>query len=384
MTYSMEKGIMPFLMRNEGFIIMNKMKRTICLCGIVTILSASMIGCAGGDGTDTIESSSSIVETEESTTIPEESIEETETETEIETEENIYKDPTASITIEEKEAILAQYEWLGVVHNTPGTLNIRLEPSTTSFIMGKAYENAAVHIVEQVGDWYKIKEHGAVGYVHKNYIVTGDVAREIAMENMTQRAVVNTETLNIRKGPSTHTNVVGRVYSQGSYRVLEEYDNWIKIKIGANTEGFVHADYVDIIIGLDTPMISDDYSNLSQTRRNLIGMAWKHLGGRYIWGGTNLGVGVDCSGFMLRLYEKQGVKLERTARYQALMGRQVSIQDMKPGDLVFFYIDKDYISHVGMYVGDGKMIHAASAERGIRIDAYNYQPVAWVRNLLGD
>ncbi len=368
-------------MGNEENMNMKKIKRTICLYAIVTMLSSSVFGC-GGPGSSSVDTSlnESVSETN--------SVEESETssieETVEETEENIYKDPTASITQEEKEAILAKYERLGVVQNTAGTLNIRLEPSTGSFIMGKAYENAAVHIVGEVGDWYKIEEHGAVGYVHKDYIVTGDVAREIAMNNMTQRAVVNTETLNIRKGPSTHTNVVGRIYSQSSYKVVEEYDNWIKITIGADREGFVHADYIDIVIGLDVPLISDDYSNLSQTRRNLIGNAWKYLGGKYVWGGTTLGVGVDCSGFMLRLYEKEGIRLLRVARAQATMGRKVSATEMKPGDLVFFYIDKDYISHVGMYVGDGKMIHAASAERGIRIDAYNYSPVAFVRNLLGD
>lgn len=355
---------------------MNQIKKKICLYGIMTMLSASMIGCVGGDGTEESESSS-IIETEDSTMLPEESVQETE-------DENIYKDPTASITIEEKQAILAEYEWLGIVQNTSGTLNIRLKPSTTAFIMGKAYENAAVHIVEEVGDWYKIDENGAIGYVHKDYIVTGDDAREIAMENMSQRAIVNTNTLNIRKGPSIHTNVVGRVYSQNSYKVVEEYDNWIKIQIGADTEGFVHADYVNIIIGLDTPLISDDYINLSETRRNLINLAYQHLGGKYVWGGTKLGVGVDCSGFMLRLYETEGMKLLRTAREQVTMGREVSVEEMKPGDLVFFYINKNYISHVGMYVGDGKMIHAASAERGIRIDAYNYQPVAHIRNLIGD
>ncbi len=298
--------------------------------------------------------------------------------------QSVWDDP-AYIPLEEKEAILAQYDWLGIVHNTAGgVLNVRMEPSTSAFIMGKAFENAAVHIVEDLGEWYRIEENGAYGYVSKDFIVTGDEARTLAMNSIKRRAVVNAAALNIRKGPSTHTNVLGRAVAQSSYAVKEVYENWMKIQVSGDLEGFVHSDYVDIMMGLDTPIISEDYANLSQTRRNLVNMAWSYIGGRYVWGGVTLGVGVDCSGFTMRLYESQGISLLRVARAQATQGREVSTDEMKPGDLVFYYMDNSFIRHVAMYVGDGKIIHAANAEKGIRMDKYDYVPYAFVRNIIGD
>lgn len=367
---------------------MNRIKKTIYLYGLVTILSVSGSGCAWNRVT--IEGRPELSGPID--TVSDYSEEGTEDAADHSQEESSgngnEKDPTKDpnyISIEEKEAILAQYDWLGVVHNTTGgVLNVRMEPSTSAFIMGKAFENSAVHIVEDLGEWYKIEEHGAYGYVSKKFIVTGEEARTLAMDNIRRRAVVNAAALNIRKGPSTHTNVLGRAVSQNSYAVKEEYEHWMKIQVSADQEGFVHSDYVDIVMGLDTPIISEDYSNLSQTRRNLVNMAWSYMGGKYVWGGTELGVGVDCSGFTMRLYEAQGIRLLRVARAQATQGRAVTPEEMKPGDLVFYYMGNNFIRHVAMYAGNGKIIHAASEEKGIRMDNYDYVPYAFIRNIIGD
>jgi cell wall-associated NlpC family hydrolase len=110
--------------------------------------------------------------------------------------------------------------------------------------------------------------------------------------------------------------------------------------------------------------------NLSiQEREALTEYAKYFKGGRYIWGGTTP-TGFDCSGYVQYLYKKQGINLPRTALEQSKVGTDVSINELKKGDLLFFLTDKKRkipITHVGIYIGNGEFIHAASRKKGIII-----------------
>ena len=120
--------------------------------------------------------------------------------------------------------------------------------------------------------------------------------------------------------------------------------------------------------------ISDKRQSLTQSaidynKANILKNAKKHLGEDYVWGGTTPG-GFDCSGYMQYLYKKEGVSIPRTANQQSKVGKEVSRFVLKKGDLLFFLTDKSRgipITHVGMYIGEGKFIHAASKRKGIII-----------------
>jgi cell wall-associated NlpC family hydrolase len=104
------------------------------------------------------------------------------------------------------------------------------------------------------------------------------------------------------------------------------------------------------------------------TNEDLIREALRNRGARYVWGGASRG-GFDCSGFMCYIFARQrGVKLPHSASAQARLGSPVSSSSLQPGDLVFFSTYRPGISHVGMYLGDGRFIHAANSRRDVRID----------------
>jgi len=98
-----------------------------------------------------------------------------------------------------------------------------------------------------------------------------------------------------------------------------------------------------------------------------------HLGEHYVWGGTKPNA-FDCSGYMQYLYRKEGVELPRTAYQQSKVGKKVSRFELKKGDLLFFLTDKSRgipITHVGMYLGHDKFIHAASKKKGIITSSFS-------------
>jgi cell wall-associated NlpC family hydrolase len=120
--------------------------------------------------------------------------------------------------------------------------------------------------------------------------------------------------------------------------------------------------------------LADKRTNLARVamdynKENILLNAKKHLGGKYVWGGTHP-KGFDCSGYTQYIYKKEGVGIPRTAYAQSKVGKEVSRFRLKKGDLLFFLTDKKRgipITHVGMFIGDGKFIHAASKRKGIII-----------------
>jgi len=110
-------------------------------------------------------------------------------------------------------------------------------------------------------------------------------------------------------------------------------------------------------------------SALDYNKQNLLTNAKRHLGAKYVWGGTHPN-GFDCSGYTQYIYKKEGVKIPRTAYQQSKVGKEVSRFRLKKGDLLFFLTDRSRnipITHVGIYIGDGNFIHAASKKKGIII-----------------
>ena len=120
---------------------------------------------------------------------------------------------------------------------------------------------------------------------------------------------------------------------------------------------------------------------IENTAKKLIAYAKKFLGNPYRYGGTSLTSGTDCSGFVMRVFQKFDVSLPRSSREQAQCGKRVSLSNLKPGDLLF-YGSSSYISHVAIYIGGGRIIHASNYRTGICIGSAWYRtPVKAVRIL---
>lgn len=115
------------------------------------------------------------------------------------------------------------------------------------------------------------------------------------------------------------------------------------------------------------------------SRQALIQYAKQFLGNPYVYGGTSLTDGADCSGFVQQIFKHFGITTGRSSRDQYANAQSISFEQLQPGDLVF-YASGDYINHVAIYAGDGVIIHAANARTGICTGRYNYRtPVGYGR-----
>ena len=111
---------------------------------------------------------------------------------------------------------------------------------------------------------------------------------------------------------------------------------------------------------------------LSATRTAIVAYAKQFLGNPYVYGGTSLTNGADCSGFTQSVFAHFGITTGRSSRDQAAKGKEISMSAIQPGDLLF-YASGSYINHVAIYIGDGKIIHSSNPTTGITITKYNYR-----------
>jgi cell wall-associated NlpC family hydrolase len=307
-------------------------------------------------------------------------------------------------------------------------VNIRKKPSEDGKILGKLYNNSAATIISKKNGWYKVKSGSVTGYVKEEFLATGTKAAEVASKAGTRIATVNTATLKVRKNASTEAPIVTLVPVGEELKVKKETDGWIKVTVDNKDKGYVSSDFVDLstiykkAISIEeeqkklkaeeaekaskqdqsssTSGNSSSYQTKSSSnsdssdsdssvssgstsslRNKIVNYALKFEGNPYVWGGTSLTNGADCSGFTQAVFNDLGVNIPRDSRSQASSGRGKSISDIQPGDLIF-YAKGGRINHVALYIGNGKVISAKSPEYGIKVANYNYrQPVRVVSYL---
>lgn len=178
------------------------------------------------------------------------------------------------------------------------------------------------------------------------------------------------ESVRVRKGPGIEFDELGYLSFGDKVEVLEKDGNWAKIKTG-NGEGWCLNVFLSAAKPKRTEYESDVFAS-SPSAQKVVQLAKAYLGVRYHWGGTT-SRGFDCSGFVLAMYRKIGVSLPHSAAAQFGVGKPVAFNDLKPGDRVYFHTYKRGASHVGLYVGGGKFIHASSAKHGVIISSL-FQP----------
>ena len=290
---------------------------------------------------------------------------------------------TAEVTQEAPSTIYG-YTNLGIA-NVEETLNVRETPSADSSMVGKMPKNAAGEILETLDGWYKIQSGDVTGYVSADYLITGEEAAARAEEVKQTIATVKTPTLNVREEPNTECSILALMPQGEELNVLEDLSGQVKVDLD-NTNGFISKDYVDISVQLPKAMTMTEvrYGNgVSDVRVDLISYATQFVGNPYVWGGTSLTNGADCSGFTLSIFAKYGVYLPHSSKAQANCGTRISASEAKPGDL-FFYGSGSSISHVAIYIGNGQIVHASSKKTGIKISNAFYRSPICVTRVLGD
>lgn len=271
---------------------------------------------------------------------------------------------------------------LGVAH-VDNHLNVRKEPKEDGEIIGKLPKNAGCEIISIENGWAQIKSGKVEGYVSAEFLYTGDEAKSVAEEVKTTMATVNTTTLKVRTAPSTNGNVITLIPEGEELEVLEDTGEWIKIAID-DEEGFISKEFVDIAVELDKAVTLTELKmgeGVSETRVSLVTFAKKFVGNPYVWGGTSLENGADCSGFVMSVFKNYGVSLPHSSRAQATCGTGISLSEAKPGDLIF-YGNGSTINHVAIYIGGGQVVHASSARTGIKISNATYRTPLAIRRIL--
>ncbi len=293
---------------------------------------------------------------------------------------------------------ISQYSNL-VISKVDTYLNVREEPSESGKVIGKMTSKAAAEILDDsVEGWYKIKSGKITGYISSDsrYTATGQEAKDIATGTASLMAIVNTDMLNVRTEPSTDASIWTQISKEERYPVLSQLDGWVEIELDTgDEEGSADKAYVstrdnnvEVRYALNeaikfSPL--EEAANASASRRaKIVNYALQFVGNPYVWGGTSLTRGADCSGFTMKVYENFGVSLPHYSGSQAQMGKAVSSSEMRPADLIFYTDSRGTVNHVAMYIGNGQIVHAASRRSGIKISTWNYRKPKTIRNLLGD
>lgn len=274
------------------------------------------------------------------------------------------------------------YTNLGIA-NVDNNLNVRAVAAEDGKLVGKLPKNAACEVLDDDGTWAHIKSGKVEGYVSMEYLFTGIPAKRKAEELAVTMATVTTDSLKVRAEANTESEVITLVPNGEELEVVSVEGDWVKVYLD-DEEVFVSAEYVKVSSELSTAITMTELlygQGVSDIRVDVCQYAKEFLGNPYVWGGTSLTNGTDCSGFVLGVFKKYGVKLPRTSREQANCGTVIKVADAKPGDLIFYGNGKT-INHVAIYIGGGQVIHASSPKTGIRISNVSYRsPIKAVRIL---
>lgn len=265
------------------------------------------------------------------------------------------------------------YTNLGIA-NVSDNLNIRAIAAEDGRIVGKLPRDAACEVLDTDDTWAHIKSGSVEGYVSLEYLLTGVPAKFKAEELATTVAKVTTDSLKVRAEANTESEVITLVAMGEELEVAAVEGDWVKVLLD-DDEVFVSGEYVEVSAELGTAVTMSELlygQGVSDVRVDICQYAKEFLGNPYVWGGTSLTKGTDCSGFVMRVFQKYGVKLPRNSRAQANSGTTIKVSEAKPGDLIFYAKGKT-INHVAIYIGNGQVIHASSPKTGIKISNVSYR-----------
>lgn len=330
---------------------------------------------------------------------------------------NILSDATAeqssSVTANTKN-VVEESEYAGVaIAQVDNYVNIRDVASEDGNVVGKLYNNSAATVHATEGDWYQITSGNCTGYVKCEFVVVGN--EELAKSVSTRLATVQTQTLYVREDSTTDSAVLGMVPEGDDLVVVDESmadTGWVKVSL-QDGEGYVSLEFVS----LSTKYVvaeskEEEAARLAKeeadrraaaaaaaARRGsssgstggraaasyagpsgsggaaVVGYASQFVGNPYVYGGSSLTNGTDCSGFVMSVYAAFGVGLPHSSRAMRSVGYGVDPSQMQAGDIVC------YSGHVGIYTGNGTIVNALNSRAGITYTNVNYSPILAVRRI---
>lgn len=293
-------------------------------------------------------------------------------------------------------------------------VNVRSLPGEEGEIVGKLYNHSAGDLLSEENGWYRITSGNVTGYVKGEYCVTGQEAAELAKEVGTRIATVDTQTLFVREEATTESAVLGMVPQGEELLVLEETEGWVKVDLEEGI-GWVSAEYVILKTEFvhaesreeEEIRLAKEEEERKKARKaaaqktasrkkeeaaqqpatytvgegseNGVAVAeyaLQFVGNPYVYGGSSLTKGADCSGFVMSVYANFGVSLPHSSAADRTQGYAVDgLENAQPGDLIC------YSGHVALYIGDGQIVHASNKKDGIKVSKANYRKILAIRRI---
>nr|WP_297274748.1 C40 family peptidase [uncultured Agathobaculum sp.] len=246
-----------------------------------------------------------------------------------------------------------------------------LRQSPGGEVIATLSQDTVVAVLNNSSSWYKVVANGKEGYVSGEYLV-GTTVTDFSLG--TAKIVCDT-TVNFRSQPSTSSSVLASLKNGTAVNVTGVESNWYKVTYNGKT-GYVHPDYISFS-GTQSTTTADSsasnstdstetivpstnavsYTGTSEKRAEVLEYAAQFLGTPYVYGGSTPS-GFDCSGFTSYVFANTVGTIPRVAQSQFDATTRVALEDLEPGDLVFFGSSPSSISHVGIYVGDDTFIHS--------------------------
>lgn len=311
---------------------------------------------------------------------------------------------TATEPVQESSAKYPQFE-NKLMANVTDYMNIRSEADENSEAVGKLPHGAVAEVLERGEVWTKIESGSVTGYVKNEFVVFGDDAGDYAEENCDKIATVTTTTLKVREEATADSTCLTMIPEGEEYEVVETTDGWTKLLISEEFTGYVSNEFIDIEYDLGTaiskeeeeaeqarkaalaqqaaaaqtpsapaaPQAPVDTGVVSGTRADVVNYALQFVGNPYVYGGTSLTNGTDCSGFTMSVFAHFGYSLNRSSRDQIYNGTNIGIYEVQPGDLLFYNNGGSTIGHVALYIGNGQIVHASTERTGIIVSNAYYQ-----------
>ncbi|MCM1025167.1 MAG: C40 family peptidase [Roseburia sp.] len=307
------------------------------------------------------------------------------------------------------------------IANVAHYVNVRKEATTGSAVLGKIYSGAVAQIQETVegedGQWFRIISGNVEGYIKSEYFLYGQAAAEAIDDYVTRYATVIVTRLNVRKEPDITSKRLGFLDNGEKLKILETDGDWLKVEYTDDKTGYVAAEYVTVSEEFvyaktleeeaaelaarraleDRQKVSEEqaaekteitvtppsgnYGDNAELRAEIVAYAMQFLGNRYVHGGSSLTTGTDCSGFTSLIYADFGYSISRTPSGQLNnSGRSISYSEIQPGDIICYGSKK--CTHVGLYIGDGQIIHAANRRKGVITSPADYDHILGVKNII--
>ncbi|MDE5747507.1 MAG: C40 family peptidase, partial [Acetatifactor sp.] len=300
-------------------------------------------------------------------------------------------------------------------------VNVRQEPTTDSAVLGKIYNGAVAQILDVAGeeqDWFHVVSGSVDGYVKAEFFLYGDAAVEAVDNYLTRYATVIANRLNVRQEPGTDSKRIGFITHGEKVKILEILEDWMLVQYTGDRTGYVASEYVTVseefiyaksieeeraeqealremarrmaqqeqatpentAVTLLTPPATV-YTSNEELRSSIVAYAMQYLGYPYVHGGKSLATGTDCSGFTCYIYADFGYSISRTPSGQySSDGKSIDYSEIQPGDIICY--GKSKCTHVGMYIGDGKIIHAANSRKGVVIYDATYDNILGVKSII--